>query len=978
MLTLEAPQFHIRGLTIFRDFSNPRQFYYLPSEKARVSENGKGLAFVVYTEDITGDPNFNVSDDRAGGFLTLEVELGPTEAEVLQVQSELESRAGVGGVILTQVPFTDGTVTLYLLSQTGQVATGAPKHFEVSVAGSTKPSLFGRQSAVFSVRLGGKAANVLWETLRTNADPQAVVTYDLQFLAVQPSYNLEVEIDFKETFSFMRHRIGVNLLVASADIDLMTQELMNTGTITVREVDFSGKGNANSPVAGEGGILKLVRDLMAPSLFTTVPIPTPDYRALPDSATKALETAGGTKQILSTGSGTTGTRTPVTAGTDLKVTHTPPGGGQTPGGAVDITANVEPASGVTIASVKMLFRVQGQAGDFQELEMTRGVAGATGPTSPPGPTGATAPPGPTGAPGPTGPIVGGPSGPSGPGGPSGPTGAPAPVGGTGPSGATGPIIPGPIIPGGPGGGGAPVGDVPADAPSFTRRFDGRPSGTTIEYFIRATGTKAGVAVTQNLPQDGQTAPLSMTFGASQGGNSTQFKVPQTDGPLVGYSLRSIEGSQQIKRKFTLNKAEAVTQRYHPSGALSANGIGPDYDPKKQITRVALGQGPFKVIVIKIQAGFDFDTHHVQAAKVHIEYGRNAAKTGPLHALTVSLTKTQPAGQVQFFADEDGTQSYSYFVEFTYDPDRVVGTTPGQALRSQTFTGVTERAITVDLDVHSPLIPVKVEAGVLSFDNGVVRQVQVRIAPSATGEGRTIQLARDRATDSVLVVPANPAKREYHMQQKFFFKDGSTTIEHPSTTDTNIVVNEPGDLVFKMVPQYVDTTNLVKEVLVDAVYTHKNGDKEQSTLHLNPQTPRSEFAILLRPNDPREWDATFRFAMTQGEPLESTSQHLRIAEPLVTLNKSGFRIVTVALLDETAFSADPTLLGIKVVLGRNVADATLPTTSVLLRANRLTGSVVVPGVTADGPVSVAVEVLRRGQPAQRTTSTLSPSERELYV
>ena len=923
-----------------------------------MSENGKGLSFVVYTEDITLDPDFSISEDRAGGFLTLEVELGPSPDEVDQLRSELESRAGVGNVTLTQVPFTDGKVTLYILSQTGGTTAGGPKGLEVSIAGSTNPSLFGRQTAVFSVRLGGKAANVLWETLRTSADPQAVVTYDLEFLAIQPSYNLEVVIDFKETFSYLRHRIGVNLLVASVDLDLLTQEMMNQGQITVREVDFSGKGNANSPVAGEGGILKLVRDLMSPTLFTTVPIPTPDYRALPDSATKALETGGGTKAFLTTGSpgGTPTARTPITIGTDLKITHTPAAAGQTPGAAVDIAADVEPATGVTLTQVKVNWRVQGSAA-FQNIVLQR--EGSPGGPTPGGPT----PGGPTpGSPTPGSPTPGSPT-------PGGPT-------------------PGGPTPGGPTPGGLPPAARPETGPTtgmaastFSGRIPGQPAGTTVEYFLSATGTKAGATTTQNLPAQGETAPLSYGSGAAtaQGSDGTKFKVPQTDGPLIGYSLRSINVTQQIKRTFTLNRAEAITQHYHPSGALSANEIGPEFNPTKQITRVMLGQGPFKIIVIKVQAGFDFEKNHVKAVAVQIEYSKNQSGTGPLHALTVSLNKDQSRGQVQFFADEQGTQDYTYWVEFTYDSDRVVGTVPGQALRSQTFTGVKSRAITVDLDLHSPLIPVTVEPGVLSFDNGLIKQVQVRVAPSPTTEGRVIQLAKDRRGDTVLVVPLNPLNRSYHMQQKFFFQDGSTTVEKPGVVDTNVIINEPNDLIFKMVPQFADSTNLVKEVLVDAIYTHVTGDEERSTLRLTPQAPRSEFAILLRPNDPKAWRAGVRFVMNTGDPLEALPQPLTLPEPLVTLTKAGFKVITVALLDETIFATDPSLLGVRVTLGQDVNNPALPATSLMLRGSRLAGTVVVPGVLPTAPVSVAVEVMRRGQPApQRTTLTLSPSEKELFV
>ena len=905
----------------------------------RVGENGKGLSFVVYTEDITLDPDFSLSEDRAGGFLTLEVELGSSPDEIDQLRSELAGQAGVNNVTLAQVPFTDGTVTLYILSQTGGATSGTPKGFEVSVAGSTKASLFGPLTAVFSVRLGGKAANVLWETLRTSADPQAVVVYDCKFKAIQPSYNLEVEIDFKETFSYLRHRLGVNLLAASVDIDLLTQEMINQGHITVREVDFSGKGNANSPIAGEGSVLKLVRDLMSPTLFTTVPIPTPDYRALPDSATKALETGGGTKAFLSSGSseGTPTNRTAVTVGTDLRITHTPVAAGQTPGAAVDVSAVVEPASGVTINQVKVSWRVKGSV-TFQEVALQRDGT-PTGPT-PASPTPAS--------PTPTGPT---------------------------------PASPTPASP-------TPTGPTPASSTSetsvntFSGRIPGQPAGTTIEYFLNATGTKANATTVQKLPNQGETAPLVYTSGAatSQSSDGTNFKIPQTDGPLIGYSLRSIDVTQQVKRRFTLNRAEAIDQPFRPSGALSSNSIGPDFNPAQQITRVMLGQGPFKLFLIKVQAGFDFEKSHIKAATVQIEYSTNASGTGPLHALSVKLNKEQPRGQVQFFADDQGTQDYTYWVEFTYDPDRVVGTVPGQMPTSKKFTGVKSREITVDLDLHSPLIPVMVQPGVLSFSSKLIKEVQVRVAPSLTTEGRVIQLSQDRPGDTVLVVPLNPSNRIYHMQQKFFFQDGSTTVETPNMVDTNVIINEPSDLFFKMIPHLADNSSLVKEALVDVVYTHANGDEERSTLHLTPQAPHSEFAILLRPNDPKEWKAGVRFVMNSGDPLEAASLSLGLSEPLITLTKAGFKVVTIALLDEAIFSTDPGLLGVKVILGQNVTDHALPTTSLMLRANRTVGTVVVPGVLPTASVSVAVEVMRRGQPTPppRMTLTLSPSEKELYV
>lgn len=936
MLTLEAPQFTVRGYTIFRDYTDAQQFYYLPSDRARVSDNGKGIQFVVYTEDIQNEPNFDASIDHAGGFLTLEVELGPDDNEVEQLRSELASAAGAGQAKLAQVPFTDGTVNLFILSQSGSGAAGDPKNFDISIAGSTKPSLFGKQTAVFSVRLGGKAANVLYETLRKSGDPQAVVTYDLEFLALRPAYNLEVTIDFKQTFSYVRNRIGANLLVAAVDIDIMNQEMINEGSISVKEIDYSGHGAEGSPIAGEGGILKLIRDLMAPTLFNTMPIPTPDYRNLPDSASTALQGKSGTNQFLSAGQGgQTVQRPPVIAGTDLKLTHTPPPNAA-PGAGIDISVTVEHATGVTIGDVKILSKTHGSSAAFRETPMQ-----ATAST---GPGGTAVNPGPVTNPGPVANF---------------PPGA-----GTGsPTAASPPDAP-----------------LAAGAKTFTARLPGDANGTTIDYFIRAAGTKAGAPVaqiTQTLPVQADSAPLSVTIGAPQGQDSgVNLKVPETDSPLIGYSLRMINETEQVKRTFTLNRTEAVSQHYHPAGALSHDLAGSGFDAEKQITRVALGEGPFKILVIRASAGFDFDAFHLLRATVFITYGQTASGE-PQESLTIPLKKDTPSGQVQFFADDQGTQSYSYHVEFTFSPEHLVGGT-GQVISSPVFSGVTARSIVVDLDRHCPVIPVEISAGQLRFTDNIIRQVQVRVASAAEAEGRTVIISSSNTSEVINVFPLDTTKPSYFLREEFFFQDVSTVVEKPAMVDRQVVVNEPSDQIFRIAPQYSDPNGLVKEVLLDSFFTHGDGSREQATLHLEPGGPKSEFGIHLHPGDAREWDATPRFVMIAGEPLQGPQQHYGLAEPFVGLTQSQFRIATAMLLEDPSIFSPNDLLAIKVTFGEDLNDTTRPTVSVLLRANRPAGSVIVPGATAGTQVDVAVEFIRHAHGSQKNRTTLAAGESNIYI
>ena len=991
MLSLEHMR-TVRGYQVARDFTDEKLYYYFPAERVRVTGRGTGLELVVYTDDIENDPDFSQSEDHAGAFLTLETETGPDESELAALRSALAAEVG-GGITLVGVPFVSGTATLYVLGSGGGTSDDTPG-FEVSVAGSTVPALYGSNLAAFSVRLGGKAANVLYETVRRSGDAQAVVCYTLEFHALRAAYNLEVVIDFKETFDYCRKRVGVNALVAKVDLDLLTQELVNKGSITVKEVDYTGDTSRSSPLAAESGVLKLVQQLMSSTLFQPVPVPSPTYRALPDSASQALGTPAGLSSALVMGDGAATPHAPVTAGSDPQLTHTPPSTAAS-GAAVPLTVSVR-ATTATVTRVDVRYRTRGTGEAFRDLPMTMGAGTAPPPpvggSTPPPPSGGTTPPPPAGGTTSPPPPAGGTTTPPPPAG--GTTTPPPPAGGTTPpppaGGTTPPPPAGGTTPPPPAGGTTAPPASTAGTRTWTASIPAQPNGTVVEYYVTAQGTKAGAAITQTLPADRpETTPLSVTAGVPSASRATGVKVPDTDGPLIGFSLTTMEATQQVTRTFRFTRTEAERRQIHPSGVLSRDGLGPDFDPATQVTRVALGQGPFRVIVIRAIAGFEFGTSGVLAATVHVEYGRNPAGDGPMHALDIPLSKDQPDGQTQFFADEAGTQDYSYRVTFTYDPDRVVGATH-QELSSPVYSGRRDRTITVDLARHSPLIPVEIVPGKLRFEDKLIEQVQVRVAPSKAAQGRTVVLdgtaTAGAPAERVHVLPEDRADPGYHLRQQTFFPDDSTVVERDGVTDTSVVVNEPTDAVYTVTPQLADNSGLVTQVLLDAEYVHADGEAETATLHLTPDAAASPFSVVLRPGDRRVWRATPRFVMRAGSPLSGSRRSYEIDEPLIDLSAAGLRVVSVEMFgDDSVFTPDG-LLAIKIVMGADLDDPQRPTSTVVLRAGQTTGAVVVPGVRpadlaagiAGDPVQVLRESLRRGEPPARERAVLTPSEPTLYV
>jgi hypothetical protein len=218
-----------------------------------------------------------------------------------------------------------------------------------------------------------------------------------------------------------------------------------------------------------------------------------------------------------------------------------------------------------------------------------------------------------------------------------------------------------------------------------------------------------------------------------------------------------------------------------------------------------------------------------------------------------------------------------------------------------------------------------------------------------------------------------------MRQTFFFRDDSAAFDFPDQTATNVLVNEPEGLVFRMKPRLVDPTGLIEEAVLDARYTHVDTSVEQAVLHLTPAEPTSEFAVLRAATDPQTWIARPRFVLRGRDPVEAPAElAFTSPEPFVGLKQAGLRVVHVVMLDDPGvFTGD--LRAIRVIFGRNVDDPALPTASATMRSGATTPQVViVPGVGASEAVSVAVEVLRSGTPPARRTDRLAASDDTYFV
>lgn len=326
MLSTEHP-IQINGFTLFRDLNDTRRYYYLPKSEVLLSEGGKKFDFVAYHDFNTAEGKKNPTGENEnlkGGYLTLEVELKNPDNDTLNnFKEELKKISeDITGedIIITPVQFNEGEVRLIILGNDGK---DDGQNAKIRVVGSHKPSLYDKENAVFSVKLGAIEAEIIHKLLKnkltgennSNASKssQLAVMYDLTYKGVEPAHNVEITVNFNAVDEYKNHKFkfdsefnfsdkdnkedgdGYNIkVIADADVNVMLRELTNNGSIIIKQTNYKdGEDSILGPNDPTG--MELVKRLLSAELFTPVPIPYESYSALKKDSESTDSTSGNEK-----------------------------------------------------------------------------------------------------------------------------------------------------------------------------------------------------------------------------------------------------------------------------------------------------------------------------------------------------------------------------------------------------------------------------------------------------------------------------------------------------------------------------------------------------------------------------------------------------------------------------------------------------------------------------------------------------------
>lgn len=229
MLYLDDP-IRIGGLDVFRDYNYPRKFHFLPRSPRVATEGNEALFHLLIWRDENTE-----GEEEGGGFLTMTADLKVPEQVLEDARRELSRRYGVQAE-LTPLQVESGAVKVSMLdSSSGDEERGS---FVEQIVAHGTPSLYGDQRAVFTAELSQRGAVAMQESLLNEGASPVMLVYELTYRGLLPAYECKIEIDFQQSYDYLRNRMTFASLFLQADLDTEMEELEKRGAIKIKEVVY--------------------------------------------------------------------------------------------------------------------------------------------------------------------------------------------------------------------------------------------------------------------------------------------------------------------------------------------------------------------------------------------------------------------------------------------------------------------------------------------------------------------------------------------------------------------------------------------------------------------------------------------------------------------------------------------------------------------------------------------------------------------
>jgi hypothetical protein len=174
--------------------------------------------------------------------------------------------------VLNPVLLLDGIVKMMLFGKESGDKPPEPgdtrPQFVLKISQHAKPSLYADNQAAFSVQLDPEGVTVLEKAMEGEMSPIGIV-YSLDYLALRPAYNVQINVNWERVQKHMEERFSVNTPFFGSQIDKIVDELIEKRLIEIQVDTFVPEGDDSASIIGRRDqAVNEIRDMITDAFFT--------------------------------------------------------------------------------------------------------------------------------------------------------------------------------------------------------------------------------------------------------------------------------------------------------------------------------------------------------------------------------------------------------------------------------------------------------------------------------------------------------------------------------------------------------------------------------------------------------------------------------------------------------------------------------------------------------------------------------------
>ncbi len=211
-------------LICYQALNDPNQYYYLPDQPRIAMENGKPqFSFMKYVRNETAT-EAGTNQAQGGGIVHFLVTYGVTSERVNAAKAHLQEKNEAADLVGPIVYRKGNFALITSFKDDNEITTK-------TVAVGKAPLMEGQKTAV-SMALTKEGAELLWESFKSDT-PDISLVFDMEFAGVRKPYEATLEADWSQVSKSQKLSAGFKYKWFGADVDMLFQELRQTGAVKI-------------------------------------------------------------------------------------------------------------------------------------------------------------------------------------------------------------------------------------------------------------------------------------------------------------------------------------------------------------------------------------------------------------------------------------------------------------------------------------------------------------------------------------------------------------------------------------------------------------------------------------------------------------------------------------------------------------------------------------------------------------------------